>query len=498
MTSLSFLPQRRVLLALLFCAATAFLYTRHNAFPYWFHPDEPKKVRQILSGERDFRHPLLLLTASQTALQISGLPHTKSNVVVVGRWCSALFAAVAVSALAWLAYRQLGLAAMMSAGLTAMLHPQIFELSHFMKEDTALLMGLALSFVALHVFWQTRLSAHAVALGIACGLAASAKYVGVMALVIGLPFAIFADRFDRTGKQWSRAGLFLLAFAVAVLALNWQAWIRPSLWLPGFSTEMAAFHRADRGGYAPPSWSRLDGFFNLTPMVTWIFAAIYLGFFAAARNQKNAVKWVLALFPFVYGAAVLIAGKESERYFLPAAAFISYQAGLGVVELSSCVAARFAARRTVAFFLCVTACLVLVLQAHIPEFSASYAGFQTDQRRQLANFVTSAVPEDAVIAAEKATGLVAFDPDAPPPVRQRVIGAHFASDLGPIEELRAQGVTHVAVVSGNIKRFTRVRGLPAKREFYERLASEGKLLFEVKKKPVRILNPGLRLYRIAP
>src|SRR6202022_1683638 len=34
-------------------------YTRHNAFPFYYHTDEPGKVNQIISGTRTYRHPLL-------------------------------------------------------------------------------------------------------------------------------------------------------------------------------------------------------------------------------------------------------------------------------------------------------------------------------------------------------------------------------------------------------------------------------------------------------
>src|SRR5690242_15318646 len=41
-------------------AFTLVLHTRHNDFPYTYHPDEGGKVTQVLVGSRNFHHPLLL------------------------------------------------------------------------------------------------------------------------------------------------------------------------------------------------------------------------------------------------------------------------------------------------------------------------------------------------------------------------------------------------------------------------------------------------------
>jgi hypothetical protein len=49
---------RPVVLAATFFLLGLALFTRDNAFPFQYHPDEHSKVRQILDGSRNLRHPL--------------------------------------------------------------------------------------------------------------------------------------------------------------------------------------------------------------------------------------------------------------------------------------------------------------------------------------------------------------------------------------------------------------------------------------------------------
>ena len=61
------------LLALLLWA-----YTRHNNFPFYYHTDEPGKVEQVISGEHNYRHPLLMINA--TDLVVRALRKVSGNV----------------------------------------------------------------------------------------------------------------------------------------------------------------------------------------------------------------------------------------------------------------------------------------------------------------------------------------------------------------------------------------------------------------------------------
>src|SRR5205807_4512250 len=84
------------LLALLLWA-----YTRHNNFPFYYHTAEPGKVEQVNSREHNYRHPLLMISATDLvvrALRIDPAQAGPQKVVLVGRWTSALAAVIAIAA----------------------------------------------------------------------------------------------------------------------------------------------------------------------------------------------------------------------------------------------------------------------------------------------------------------------------------------------------------------------------------------------------------------
>ena len=58
------------------------LNTRHNRFPYYYHPDEPGKVEQIMEGRWNLHHPPLLLALTKLCVRA---PLTEQGSVQTGR-----------------------------------------------------------------------------------------------------------------------------------------------------------------------------------------------------------------------------------------------------------------------------------------------------------------------------------------------------------------------------------------------------------------------------
>ena len=121
-------------------------------------------------------------------MQVDSAPQA---IVQTGRWVSAAFAAGAVAAFALLAWWNYGLLIGWGAGLVVVVQDDLFELSHYMKEDPALLFGLALALLAAHIWWRQpgRRSLRFLAIG--CGLATAGKYLGIISLGFGLPLVIW-------------------------------------------------------------------------------------------------------------------------------------------------------------------------------------------------------------------------------------------------------------------------------------------------------------------
>src|SRR6187399_2301158 len=89
--------------AALFFFVGMWLYTRHNDFPCFYHPDEPSKASQVIEDEYNFNHPLLLLQTTRLISWIRHSPQTQQPITQDGRTASALFAAGAVACLVLLA-----------------------------------------------------------------------------------------------------------------------------------------------------------------------------------------------------------------------------------------------------------------------------------------------------------------------------------------------------------------------------------------------------------
>src|SRR4051795_11210624 len=130
------LPAERTRLLLWAAMLLAFCFAlnqRHHHFPYYYHPDEPGKAEQILTGRWNFNHPMLLLTGTRAAVQLFHVRADEQAIVETGRLVSALFMAVAVTALSLTAYLWRGWPAALLSGLALALHHQLYELSHYMK-----------------------------------------------------------------------------------------------------------------------------------------------------------------------------------------------------------------------------------------------------------------------------------------------------------------------------------------------------------------------------
>ena len=187
-------------LAAVFFLAGVLLYNRNNDFPCFYHPDEPAKAQQLIKGRFNFHHPLLLLQATRVATWISHPRLTPQPVTETGRMVSAIFAAGAVACFVLLAAHLYGTLAAACVGALLLANSQLYELAHYLKEDTALAFGIAAFFLALTRCWLRPSMARFAVLGAAGALALSGKYAG--ALVVPLAFVpVFGLQEERGVKH---------------------------------------------------------------------------------------------------------------------------------------------------------------------------------------------------------------------------------------------------------------------------------------------------------
>jgi hypothetical protein len=490
-------------MALALLAACLLLYTRHNQFPFFYHPDEPDKVEQVMTGKWNFHHPLLMLATSRVASHILRVPQEDQALVVLGRWASATFAALGVASFALLGFRRRGWPGFFAIALTIGLGHQVFELGHYFKEDTALLMALGFTFLAIDLFWLRQDIPSLGLLGVACGLSLSAKYLGV---VMVLP-ALLAICLAPNSRQ--RRGLSLLLFLGAFLL---TAAIANFPLLADFQTFRNSFHREVALVREPSGRAAileyLKIFVSNTNVAIWVFLGIHLARQWKKRREIGIPEWIELVFPFAFMAILSCSQKTNDRYFLPCTVLFTYLAGLGICVGCVWLKARFPSWVAFSAGLAI-ACLFQVVQ--IPVINSHslgeyYRAFEHDDRAELIDWIRSNLPTNAVIAQDARAALPTPTRTARLAVRallpQKVKDPKLLANLGPYESLASQGITHVVASESDYGRFYRKAwsaknsGEAEKRKFYDELFAKAKPLWERPRATVIYLHPGLQLFEV--
>jgi hypothetical protein len=471
--------------------------TWNNDFPADFHPDEPGKVRQILEGEYNYHHPLLMLRAAELAVQWQDAGDDPKRIVLAGRQVSALAASAAVLCLVLVAGALGGNFAALAAAALLVTNHSLFELAHYFKEDTALLFGVSLFFLALVHHRRAPGPARALLLGIVLGVAVSAKYTALI-LVPAALLAILVP--GKGGARARQVVIALLASAVVVLVINWPALPQLATFSDSFVRELdrAAGGHDGVGRSVPHTYYVWLAWTYASPVV-WLLIAAYLAMLPLRWRSLGLAEAMIAAFPFAFGLLLSFFTQVSFRYYLPGTAVLLVLAGLGAAGLGRL---RWAARplfHPVPSWQVTAAAVAVALMVQAPTLAAYHEGFARDTRSQLARYLREHVPEGTPIAQDNDVALEAFD--LPYPLH----GARYLSDLGGLDELQALGVEYAAV---SRRRFGRLflatavaadnaeSGLDRRRRFYERLFSEGQLVFEAAQGPVKYLQPHLALYRL--
>lgn len=514
--------------SVLLFAVSLTLFVRHHHFPYYYHPDEPGKVEQVIAGEWNFHHPMLLLGTARAVVELAGVEKREQPVVEAGRWVSATFMAIAVVALSLLAYAWRGWEAAIGTGAALALHHQLYELAHYMKEDSALLAGMALSFLMMLAISYRPTLLRAALLGVACGLAISGKYLGIVA--VGMAVAVIwkcgirnADLSMGESARGEQStvrnppsafpifAIFVASLLAALLVINWPI-------IQGLATFRESFGREielvtdGQGGLTRrvPHAQYWNIFIDNTTPAIWLLLLVFLHARWQQRRELGLAEILLIAFPFLFAVALSFSPKSNDRYFLPATAFFVLLAAMGAVDFAR-LFPRGAPRRWAAS----GAVAVLVL-GQLPSWLRYEQAFQHDDHAALIEWLKKEVPPDAVIARDNRIQLP--DPQRKKHaarlgvVPQKVINrdaagkpVRFAADIGTIEELKARGVTHVAISESDYGRFF-LKGLKPqenaktdfqrRKTFYEQLWREERLVFDRERGTVIYLHPGIQVYRL--
>jgi 4-amino-4-deoxy-L-arabinose transferase-like glycosyltransferase len=326
-------PAHEALLLLGILAASFLLYRENADFPLGLHVDEPGKARSALDGVPGFRHPQLLYRATRVAAAATGATSLQ-QVAEAGRLASALFGTGIVAASFALFRRRLGGAASLAASALLAATPLLAVHAHYLKEDTAFAFATTLAAIALLRFERERSGRARLLLGLATGLAVSAKYAGVVLFVPYLLLPLVLPIGDR--KAWTRSIGVVALVAVAVFALIDAALFESA------GTFLADLHKEARHaafGHDVPIWGPSYGFgFHLVhSLVPGLGAGVTLAALAgvawAARRGSRDDRILLLLLATFYLAIEISPTKpfpDFMRYALPLAPLLIFFAARGI------------------------------------------------------------------------------------------------------------------------------------------------------------------------
>ena len=502
-------------LALLVAAAAFALYSMDNRFPGYYHVNEPDKGIQILKDERNFLHPLLMLTATDAVGLVLGTPQTMQDAIQHGRVVSALAAAAGVAALSLIGWSAGGWLGAVAVALFAGSSYVLYESAHYMKEDAVFTLGIGLFLLALVAFARRPSPGRAAVLGGACGLALSAKYVGGVFLPLALAVILLARAPSsasgagpaealpwRRRLAWMAVLLAALGFVVALV--NYRAFTEFDRFERGFSTEWrhGVAGKLPDVDVAPTPVPHLRYRRNLKSVTPLILVLALAGVAQAIRRRGP--KPELALVAAFSGWNLLVLSfspLHSETYFLPVELGLRTLAGLMIPGIRDL---KVFAKRPVLRGLGVGAALLVPLSAALPPLAKRIAAFRHDYRADLMRWMRDNLPADAIIAQDGKARIPTPDDwrfaGATMHTPQRVLfSRHLSSEWGSVAALRAKGVTHVIVAADDVRRYSRARGASTgQRSFYEELVQDSTLLWRSPSHESwdTVLNPELYLYAL--
>lgn len=507
-------PRRSALLGALLLLASllgAFaLYTRHAGMPFYYHSDEPSKVEQV-TGVRslNFKHPLLLMNVTRALARATGADREAQAAVRVGRAVSAAFAAACVALLTALAWLEGGLLAALCVAPLVLLGHALFTYAHFMKEDTALACGFAAVLLATSAFARRASAATAAALGAACALAVSAKYIGVVALVGALPLIVLRGR-ERPELGAARAlGAFASGLAAVLAVVNSSVLLDFPAFRAGLAYETD--HVATGGGRPFAGSLSIAYWHGLNTQTTWpvrLLSAGFIGYVLATWRRRSFGERAITLFPVLYLALLQISPIKAIRYLLPTVVALHTLAGFAIATLATRLGRGSAPRRAVFAM----ALLGVAVAAGGRQIALHLHEFAGESRSALYAWVRDDVPPESGILQDRYAGLP--DPSegswtpSQPYLKQVVVTRHYAADYGNYDELVARGIEYVAVCERITQRFFETdrrfgseearRRFERRRAFYGELFARGELVFEAGTSRVAgaPVNPIVRVYRI--
>jgi Dolichyl-phosphate-mannose-protein mannosyltransferase len=221
-----------VALGLIAAIAFHFIPDLPVGIPY----DEPKKGRFILTGWQDFHHPILMLQIVRLA-NLWTHAQDLASAVELGRSAASASGGLLVFATVAFARRVVGPVCALGAGILAAVVPLTVFHAQLFKEDIFVAPWLILGLLALDLLGAAPTPRHAVSFGAAAGLAAAAKYIGVVLVPLALVLPILA-RIESRSRYYGMVGLAIALGFTLFCAINAPLFLQPDVFFGGLQGEV--------------------------------------------------------------------------------------------------------------------------------------------------------------------------------------------------------------------------------------------------------------------
>lgn len=434
--------------ALIF-AGTCALNAVQVGFPVYWQPDEVTKALQIQTGDYNFYHPQLLLRLAMILHSLLPLDNSTRDIVLAGRFVSVGASAIAVTAFGVFVMRRFGLAfGIVTAALLA-LTPTVFLNAHFFKEDAALLMGMAMVMLAIQSVDIHPSPRNVVLLGVAVGLAASAKYIGIIMIVPAV--AMLASKRIRRIDSLR----FLLCATVVFAIINSAGIFGSASLKTGLLKEVVHVMTEHDGiSWGPRSARTLINFWQSTPaavIAIWIAGLMFHVWRRrdsfkrepATMSAPAMMDSIVLFTPLLLLATAQLSMVAIPRYVLPATVLTLVAAVWITASVFSSIQNR--ALRALPIVL-----LALGGAATTGSFLTAFHAFTDDPRVRLGAWIATHLPADARIATAETQAIDRTLPPLPQTVAMPFYHLGMAGSPGTV---RALGYTHIVLSSGNFDRF---------------------------------------------
>lgn len=457
------------------------VYSIGIGVPVYWHPDEISKASQLQSGNYNFYHPQLMLRLATLFKSLFQAGDSTRELVLSGRVASVFATAVAATALGVLMARRFGLIFGIVTAVLVGLTPTVFIHARHFKEDATLLMGTALTMLALQSVDMNASRRNIILLGLAAGLAASSKYVGIIMLAPAIAMLI-AKR-----ARWIDAGYCFAAAVLVFAAINSPGLFGRSSLSTGLMMEINHVMTGHSG--IPGSRITMDNIKNFWRSMTPVLVLLWIAGMTLqlwplksrpdhGRPAVQTIDRIILFTPLLLLVMLQLATFSVFRYVLPAVALAVVAAiwtAAWVIHTTGNRAARIA----------VIALLVLAGGATLWTFRTAVLLVAHDPRARLSAWISSNLPPDAKIATEFYTGLptaerVRIDPTIPT-MPQEVATSYGHLGTHGLHKLYEMGITHIAISSTNYGRFFE-QSLPdaliPTKQFYEDVFARFKPIYE--------------------